>query len=318
MTPNETSRFSPLVKTNLVLAFSVLAFEGVLLFALPLALLPASPLWLLLLLPSLWVSALHWGLIHEAIHRNFHPDKRINEMAGRILSISLGTTFSLLRFGHLMHHQMNRKWQSEIVAEVNWKTRLHYYWTLFAGVYFTELMASFLIAISPDRHTPELARRYFFAHIPEVADIGNRYFFTRGNVKPLRMDMVAVFLLYGMVIAAYGAQWPVLLAVIAVRAFAISFMDNLYHYGTPSDNSEVAKNLGLPVWAERAMLNGNYHETHHLQPLVPWHQLPQHAARSAQYRFIDGAALQFHGPISKQEKSAKHLFGLASSQMRMQ
>jgi fatty acid desaturase len=82
----------------------------------------------------------------------------------------------------------------------------------------------------------------------------------------------------------------------------VSFFDNLYHYGTPVDNSKTAKELLLPDTVSAMLLHGNYHETHHLNPDVPWARLPDRHRRDN--RGFDGGLLaqgiaQFNGPIAQ-------------------
>src|SRR5690606_29019808 len=78
------------------------------LFVLPLLLLPIDTLWGLLLIPIAFMTNSFWALNHEAIHGNFHPRRRVNDLAGRSMSALLGSSFRVLRFAHLMHHRYNR------------------------------------------------------------------------------------------------------------------------------------------------------------------------------------------------------------------
>lgn len=289
-------RISPAATTNTLLIASVLGLYLFTLAALPF-LLAKSSWWGLLLLPMPWFFIVHWSLIHEAIHKLLLPARSMNELAGRVLSIVMGTSFHALRFGHLMHHKMNRGWQSEYVEQLNWKTRAHYYWTLFAGLYVTEVVASLILAFTPNRNIPYMAQKFFFPKAPDVATAGVRFFLEKGNINSLRFDMALAVALYTSAFAIYGTEWVWLLGIIALRAFVISFMDNFYHYDTPEDNSQAGKEVALPAWVSNALLNSNYHETHHLHPNLPWHKLPELKPRHEPVTFLQAASKQLQGPL---------------------
>ena len=78
------------------------------LFVLPLWLLPIDARWGWLLLPIALLTNFFWALHHEAIHGGFQADRQRNLRAGRLMAVLLGSSFHVLRFGHLMHHQYNR------------------------------------------------------------------------------------------------------------------------------------------------------------------------------------------------------------------
>lgn len=284
---------------NIRITCIVLAAELAMLFALP-QLMARSGYWALLLLPFAWVTIVHWALIHEAIHKHLHSGRAVNERLGRLLSVSLGASFSLLRFGHLMHHRLNRALHSEYVARPSLKATLRYYWNLCFGVYVMEVTSTLLLAFLPARITRRLAHSHFFPGHAEAAEAGNRFFFTRDNIANLRTDTACILALYTAAFCMAGAFWPVILALLAVRAFSISFTDNLYHYATPADNSRAGKELRLPRAIGAALLNSHYHETHHLNPDIPWPMLPL-TSRAQQRRqdgsYLSHAILQFDGPL---------------------
>lgn len=289
----------PSAANHLITAL-VIAYHGLLLLALPLFL-SSSSHWAVVILPIICCSIAQWGLIHEAIHKHLHPHRAVNEFMGRLLAILLGTSFHVLRFGHLMHHQLNRQWQSEMVTKTTWNSRITYYWHLFAGLYVTEVLSTFLLAITPNVVIRHAARRYLFRHCEQAAESSIRFFFHRGMIHSLRFDALSIAILYGTSFYLYGIYWPVLVLAIILRAVTISFMDNIYHYETPADNSRAAKELSMPPWLQLLMLNSNYHETHHLHPDVPWTLLPaQHREDNRSY---DGpiwchGLRQLRGPVA--------------------
>jgi fatty acid desaturase len=109
---------------NCALAGLILAAMALQMFVLPLLGLGpmAMGLAILALIP---LNTPFWSLIHEAIHKNFVPDNKANLYAGRLMAVAFGASFHILRFGHLMHHQYNRDWESKYTTLLK-NTRLRH------------------------------------------------------------------------------------------------------------------------------------------------------------------------------------------------
>lgn len=260
----------------------------------------ASPAWAFVMLPLILASSLQWGLIHEGIHKNLLPDAAWNDRASRLLGILMGASFHVLRFGHLMHHKLNRDWHSENVQHRSPATTAYYYANLFFGLYLGEIITSLMFTLLPQRQFLRIARATFLNGYEEVAIAGERFFYQRGNVRFVRRDMALSLAVYAGAFWLYGAHWPWLLGFVAARAVIISFLDNVYHYATPADNSKAGKELVLPELLSLALLRSNFHETHHPNPEVPWHRLPTvHAQQNRAYdgAWLTHARMQLQGPV---------------------
>lgn len=284
--------------TNTGMTITLIALHALVLIALP-PLMAISAWYGLLMLPLLAMSSLQWGLIHEGIHKNLASDLADNDRMSRLLAIMMGTSFHVLRFGHLMHHKLNRDWHSERVEKATAGARAYYYANLFFGLYLGEVITALLLTFLPRKQFMRVARASFLKGYDEVAIAGERFFYERGHVTFVRCDMLVAIAIYATAFAIAGTHWDVLLAFLLGRALIVSFLDNIYHYDTPADNSKAGKELILPEWASLALLRSNYHETHHLNPDVPWHALPQ--VHAQQGRCFDGswmlhARLQLNGP----------------------
>ncbi len=286
-------------KLNLALSAGIAAAMLVQLLILPHSSHPVLMAAVVLLLVPL--NTPFWSLIHEAIHRNFHTDKTVNEYGGRLLSILFGASFGVLRFGHLMHHQYNREWESEYYDEAE-KSKLlacaNHYFMMLGGLYYVEVLMSLLIALLPRKATEKIARMIFTndQHYQAVLNA----LLKPDNARKIRMDFGLVVVFYGLVFMLAGAHWFLPLLLLAGRGFIISFMDNSYHYGTPPDNSVPAKELRTPALLSKFVLRFNYHLTHHNNTRLPWTALPKgHADQGNAYSEGLGAALlaQFKGPI---------------------
>ena len=284
---------------NVGIASAIVGFHLVMLWIFPLWLLPMSIDWAIIIPLFIWVHNTHWGLIHEAVHRLFSPSPTKNEMAGRLLGILMGASFHVLRFGHLMHHQYNRLWESEIYKgeQITWKARLLYYGKLFGGLYITEVGITLLITLLPTVCIKWIIQKTLRQSFPPAADAAEQVLFRRNKLQQVRIDGAASLFLYAVAGYCYGSSWPWFLAFLYSRALAISFFDNIYHYATAPDNSEVAMDLAMPRFASALLLHGNYHETHHLQPHIPWRLLPQHQRGAFKKNILQGARQQFYGPL---------------------
>lgn len=284
--------------TPIILAVGLLHLS--LLFVLPF-LVAQSLWWVVPFLLLSWVNITHWALIHEAIHTLLHPSPETNERLGRGLSILFGASFHVLRFGHLMHHKLNRHWCSEYRAQAGLRARMKYYYDLLLGLYVSEVTTSLTMAALPRRVFMRIVRLTVARLQPEIGVAGERFFYARGHVRMVRADMAVSGVLHAASFLLYGVYWPVLAGLLLVRGAIISFFDNIYHYDTPADNSKAAKELMLPSRVSRLLLHGNYHETHHLNPQVPWYGLPALHRLHAR-RFDGGLAAQglrqFRGPIA--------------------
>jgi Fatty acid desaturase len=120
----------------------------------------------------------------------------------------------------------------------------------------------------------------------------------RDRIHRTRFDCAAGVLLLALLLAHYGAFWPLLLLGLYGRALVYSTLDNLPHYGMHGRGDEAARNLTLPAWASVLVLNHNLHRAHHERPNLPWQALPAHVdGRPLDGNYLLAAMRQFRGPI---------------------
>ena len=97
----------------------------------------------------------------------------------------------------------------------------------------------------------------------------------------------------------FGAAWPLLAALLAGRGLIISHLDHAPHHGTPIDQRDYAFNLRAPRWLQLALLNFNFHRTHHQNPQLPWSALQgRHDFRADDISFVRAVFRQWRGPIA--------------------
>jgi fatty acid desaturase len=275
-------------------------------FFLPLFLLPSSRWWALTLLPLAALNNPFWSLLHEAIHDMFHPSRRLNRLAGRVLAVFFGSPFLILRLSHLLHHKLNRSAveATELYApEKSSKARasLGYFAHILGGLYLLEL-ASPLLFFLPRILLRRMERRYFSgADLPGSLMRG---LMRDEGIREMRVDGLIIVALLAGSAASYGVNWPWLAGILFARAFLISFLDNVYHYGTPVGDTFYARNLSLPWLVSLGLLHFNLHGVHHKNPAIPWIGLSEAFRREAgafQGNYFIAALSQFSGPLSRAE-----------------
>jgi fatty acid desaturase len=285
---------------NAVLALVLWATGLFVYYALPLALLPLSPWFALLLIPAILTTTTNWSLMHEAIHSHFHPDARINNGFGRISGILFGAPWETLKFGHLLHHSINgtppdRPEYFEPQRQSRFAANAIFYPRLLFGLYAVEVIGAFFCLLP--RSILAKVTPLFPGEIgPQRAE---RHLLQPDRLAHIRLD--ALLTIAAMVLAfwCYGAAWPLLLAAVFARGVLISFADNGYHYAAPiGAGARAAYNLRLPGGA--AILNFNLHQVHHRHPTLPWNQLPRAFAADADTYdgpYFRTMARQLRGPI---------------------
>lgn len=246
---------------------------------LPLApLISGENLWLLwtLALTSALISNPFWMLIHESIHGLMFQNRPLNEWAGRIMGVVIGSPLGILRAGHLLHHKYSRSEldRTEVIpaAESGGPGfALNYYSWILGGLYFTEVMGG-LVALLPPRWIRALAHR-----AERGAGLGHQIvdmLLQSRKMKIIRLDALLALTLFLFAVWLYGQHWYVLGTALVLRGFLISMLDNVYHYGTALDNPLDALNLTASTTTRLFLLNATYHGVHHRFPRIPWYELP--------------------------------------------
>ncbi len=273
---------------------------------LPLLLLPRSMAWAWTLLPLALLTNPYWSLIHEAIHDLFHPNRNVNAFFGRFLSILFGAPFRILRMSHLVHHKLNRR----PVEGTEYYDRAKgtkagaapgYFFQIFLGLYLVEVLSP-LYFLLPKRFLMWVQKR--FMRPDGVSGLLMQNWLGAEALREIRFDGLLTVLWLTLSFLCYGAQWPLLVGVLCARAFLISFLDNVYHYATPVDDVFYARNLRLPAAAAKLLLHFNLHGVHHINPAIPWIDLPEaFDVEGGKYHgeYFAAALSQLRGPIALQD-----------------
>ncbi len=301
----DQSAMSPRLRTlNFALAAMHIFVNISQFFILPLYFLPKSAWWGLILVPFAALNNPLWALIHESIHGLFNSSDRINLAVGRLLSIFFGSPFHVLRLPHLSHHKFNRSplekgteiYDPNEVSRV--KASFRYYFYILCGLYLLEVCGTLLFFLPP------IVFRKLRQRVADRGNIQEKWLATKFMndkwIREIRIDGIAICVIFGLSAFCYGENWKLLVALLIVRALFISFLDNVYHYRTTLNITISGYNLWLPRMFSTLLLNFNLHRVHHRNPSVPWAQLPefftQHSERFDR-SFLTAALHQLYGPV---------------------
>jgi fatty acid desaturase len=294
------------VNLALLLNMAVLSFGARVLV--PWLLLPGDARWGFLLVPVALLSNGFWALHHEAIHGGFHDDRRRNALAGRIMAILLGSSFAVLRFGHLMHHQYNRNPTDrpdvyDPAGGSRFMARLGFLGTLLGGLYAIEIVVP-LACLLPRPIIRRIVDRVYGGNDPDVRAIHQsavRLFLDPRRLAVIRVDALLAMTLIVVSACLFGRYWPMLAAFVAARGMLISIFDNVYHFATPIDRPDYARNLWLPAPFRMLILNMNLHRVHHARPALAWWELPGELRATGDgfdAPLFTAALTQFSGPVA--------------------
>ena len=257
-------------------------------------------------------TPMQWALIHEGIHGLLLPGRTANESLARMLAILFGVPFRAVRFAHLRHHRYNRtQWGREEVYDPARRSRplayaLHYLHITF-GLYIGELALSLACWLPRS-----MLHRRLHALCPDLSDgtkgmaaIIDRDVLGASSLAQIRFDAACIIALYGSAFAVYSDRWPVLVSMLAIRAFISSQLDHAPHHDTPLDRRDHALNLSIPRWLGCLLLNFNLHRTHHRRPNLPWRALPEFTAfEPGDISLVSGVLRQWRGPVALQDDAS--------------
>ncbi len=208
-----------------------------------------------------------YALCHEAEHDLFHPNQRVNDLAGTIVTLFFPASFQLRRQGHIGHHLRNRTDDEafDLYFEGEnpvWK-HLQFYGIL-TGFFWLVIVFSNLPALL---HPAWLAGRKAGFDRPTAAlqETLNPKTFPR-----MRLEALLVFLLHGAMIWFFAIPALRYFAVLCGFGFIWSTLQYIHHYATVRDIQRGAVNVRTWRVFDLLWLHHHWHLNHHLHPTVPW------------------------------------------------
>jgi fatty acid desaturase len=216
----------------------------------------------------------------------------------------------LLRLSHLSHHKLNRSLAEATEAydparSSAFKAAAGYYFQILGGLYLVEIISP-LLFLFPKPVVAAFSRRCLAAG--SMSALLVRSLTEPKSLRQIRIDAAAVAVVLSSSFVCYGKNWPWLLGALLARALLISFLDNVYHYGTRIGDTAYARNLRLAPLLAKGLLHFNLHGVHHKNPALPWPLLPAVYEQDGQPFdgwYFSAAARQLSGPVPIEKISVK-------------
>lgn len=225
-----------------------------------------------------------YSIIHEAEHGILHPNRRVNDSLGILMSSLFPAPFHLIRQGHLGHHRRNRSddeaFDLYFDGDRPWLKWLILYGILTGFYWMLVVLSNVIVVVLPGM----LHRRYFEFDRPSVAfmeSLNPRYRMW------IRIEGLAACLLHAGIVWILDVSVFVYACVYFGFGFSWSAMQYVHHFGTERHVLHGARDLWLWRPIDLIWLNHNWHHIHHCRPTVPWIYL----ARLA--REVDGDNREF-------------------------
>ncbi len=114
------------------------------------------------------------------------------------------------------------------------------------------------------------------------AGAAHRLFLHSTHLRNIRADALLAAALLIAAFAVFGSHWPLLLAFLAGRGALISIFDNVYHFGTPIDRPDYARNLALPRPLQLPVPEHESRTAFTMDGLHPWWALSGAARHNGQ------------------------------------
>jgi fatty acid desaturase len=213
-----------------------------------------------------------YSTIHEAEHRILFRNLAWNEICGALMALFFPAPFHLLRQGHLGHHMRNRSDDEafDLYFESDrrwWKFIVMYgiltglYWVFVVAGNLAVLVAPFLYrekVWTLDRAAQAFLKAYNWKH-----------------QRLIQLEAILALAVHAAIIWGLGIPALRYCTIYGAFGFMWSAMQYVHHYGTERHVLHGARNLWLSRILDAALLNHNYHRTHHENPTTPWLHLPR-------------------------------------------
>lgn len=221
-----------------------------------------------------------FSLLHESVHGIFHPNRAVNEWAGRSAAAFFPTALTFQRIFHLRHHRNNRTEveQFDYLRPTDNRFLKYAQWyAILTGLYWIASPLGMLIyLVWPSAFRLKLLR----AEDSRVAQQTAADAMLEGfdHAPTHRIGLEILFTLFVQVALVWLTQatwqgWLLCYAAFAVNWSSLQYAD---HAWSKLDVRDGAWNLRVNKLVQYLFLNYHHHKAHHQHPEVPWLHLSQH------------------------------------------
>lgn len=223
-----------------------------------------------------------FSLLHEAVHSNFHYNRKVNYIFGNITAAMFPTAYSFQKRCHLNHHRNNRTQYELFEMYDDRDNKLVKNITLYGvltGIYwFIPFLGSVWLLVNPESL---LSSRFSGKNNYEVGRMGGasmlRSFENLSPREIMRMRLEVVFTICVQISLFYFLRLDFVSYILCYFAFgftwsALQYADHAY---SVRDIRNGAWNLKVHPITKAFFLNYHDHLAHHQHPNVPWIHLPK-------------------------------------------
>ena len=262
--------------------------------------------WMLVLLLAIVFSFVYlplYTLLHEAEHKLFHSDKKINYIFGVWLAAFFPAPFSFIRCCHLGHHARNRTdveaFDYYFAGQNPLLKRVQFY-IIFLGNFWILLPISILVLVF---YPPLLYSNLVKSDMRTYAMVKN---ISSRPVMLMRLESLFALLLHASLVYFLDLSLLTYFFLYYLYGLNWSVQNYIPHAFSPRDITNGAFNLKTNVFYEKLLLHFNWHLAHHQHPTIPWYHLPKFDDPKREQREYLTAFLRFlKGPKLCTEPSPK-------------
>ena len=223
-----------------------------------------------------------FSLLHEAVHSNFHHNRKVNYIFGNICAAVFPTAFSFQKRCHLNHHRNNRTQYELFEMYDDRDNKLVKNITLYGvltGVYWAvPFIGSMWLLLNPKSL---LNSSFSGKENYEVGRMGGASMlrsFDNLSIKEIRrMRLEVLTTLIFQILMFFTLNLTLIAYFLCYCSFAVTWSALQYadHAYSVRDIRNGAWNLKVHPITKAFFLNYHDHLAHHQHPNVPWIHLPK-------------------------------------------
>lgn len=242
-----------------------------------------------------------FSLLHEATHGQFHSNRKLNLLFGRLLAAFFPTSFTMQQMYHLGHHRRNRT-DAEMFdlyypGDNLFLKRVIIYGVVTGVYWITPFISCLMFLINPKWILGTGVRDSKFMQAISADHMLGGLERVSTKVNSIRGEILFTIAVQGALIAVAGlGPWFICYLAFGINWGSLQYAD---HVGSARDIREGAWNLKVSPIVRWLFLNYHLHLVHHRHPNLPWIHLPKFfkqedgypTFRSKLWEFISGPRL---------------------------
>lgn len=253
-----------------------------------------------------------FSLLHEAVHKIYSKNERVNDAMGLLASVFFPTGFTFQRLCHLSHHCNNRSDHEMFdlyYPSDNLLLKRIQFFGIFTGLYWIALVIGWMIyLIYPGFFTllinlGKKSQLFKHADVAILLPFGKTDKEARIRLE-LAFTLICQIILFSALNLSFG-WWLLAYWVFSLFWGSLQYADHAF---SPRDIRKGAWDLKINPIMRYIFLNYHHHRAHHMYPNVPWFDLA-HYIDHDNYRpsFLEIYLRMWKGPVRTDEPAPAKL-----------